>query len=608
MKPEFLCQTEEAFGCRQYPILHLNTEDRFLFREEGIGPANLEYFLSMYFQRQGYRVAQYAPSQGVREISSSCSANGRGSSKGQRQEQSSISALPEGQAEVSGLQGLSDPVQVFNGLSRLLRQPKERWLVLVKYPEHLAPGQQAGGGRSQDGNTVAEILHTLALDDAIAAGASRLVLICYGILPEDLLVRSRGFRLVEVGLPGLEARQDFIATLDRVAADPASGLGRRHEGMSAENLAVLSSGMPLSGIEGLYRASAFQGTPMTREQVRAVKSRAIRNLGRDLVEVSEPQSGFEGVAGMQAFKEYFYDLIPQIKAGKPGAPQAILLQGVPGVGKSHVADALAKELGIPKVETRSIRAPFVGQSEANLDHVIRIIEQLAPVVFLWDEIDQVLGQRGTGASGDSGTSERMLARIFTWLGSQKQRGRILFVGCTNRPDLLDAALLDRFGVSVPFLRPGRDDIQEMVTLFLARFQRKLAGVSVLEVASLLHGLTPSGRDLQEIIITAGLMADKDAGKMDAAITKAHFQRAARDQIGRENPLEMEFIELTALALTSRQSLLPWNDGQGLRKGGEIPERFLATGVVGQDGLIDKARLHEVLGRVRQLRLQQRMAA
>ncbi|NTV15528.1 MAG: AAA family ATPase [Desulfobulbaceae bacterium] len=247
--------------------------------------------------------------------------------------------------------------------------------------------------------------------------------------------------------------------------------------------------------------------------MREVKARAIRQLAQDLVEVSEPQTGFQNVAGLQTLKEYISRLIiPQIRAGRP-APQAILLHGEPGCGKSHVVQSLACELGWPLLEMRSVRSPWVGQSEQQLERVITVVEQLAPCVFFFDEIDQLLGQRSTGGSNDSGTSERLLARIFNWLGSMHLRGRVLFVGASNRPDLLEPALLDRFRVSIPVLKPSSGEIREMLPMLATRFERTLSAGVVEEAPNFLAPLRPSGRSLQEILIQAGLRADAIAGSL-----------------------------------------------------------------------------------------------
>ncbi len=579
MKPQFLTEMEEAFAVRQHAILTLNTEDRFYFPEQSIGPSNLNYFLASYFSSQGYRVAQYAPTLGVRELSPSGAAS----------------------PALERLSSRNDPVEILNGLTALLRNPQERWIVIVLHAERIAPRQGASVTGSQEGVAFAEILHTLGLDDGIAKGPSRLVLITYSGLPDDLIVRSRGYRLIDVGLPCHQEREAFFSFLGRLNSKDAGEFGVAEAGLEPEELARLTAGMPLSGIEAAYRAAGHFSRPVAREQIRAIKARDIRNLAHDLLEVSEPQAGFEAVAGLGNVKSYFENLMPQIRAGQPGVPQAILFQGVPGCGKSHLVKALACELNWPLLELRNVRSPYVGQSEMNLDHVIRVVEQLQPAILFFDEIDQSLGQRGTGVSGDSGTSERMLAKIFSWLGSLHLRGKVLFIGASNRPDILDPALFDRIGVSIPFLKPGTEELSELVPMLLIQFERKLEGISPREVADLLISHGPTGRSVQEVLISAGQFADRASAQTGASIGADHIRWAIDDHIMREDPVEMEFISLIALSLASFQSLLPWNGFDGLRAENLIPERFLELGVVKEDGRVHEGKLQEVLDGLKQRR-------
>jgi len=584
MKPRFLTDIEEAFSVRKHVILTLNTEDRFYYPEDKIQPSNLNYFLASYFTAKGYRIAQYSPTLGLRELS------------------------PSGElsSALSDLSRQNDPMAIFNGLNRLLRNPQERWIIIILHAERIATRSESGSHQGQNGMTFGEVLHTLGLDDALALSPSRLVLITYSGLPEDLLVRSRGYRLVEVGLPSEAERKAFIDFLEDLVRNGHVDIGTLQADLSLDELTRLTAGMALSGIEAAYRQAGHFRQPITREQVRLSKAREIRNLARDLLDVSEPQEGFEGVAGLANVKTYFSELIPHIKAGRAGVPQAFLLQGVPGCGKSHLVKALAKELGWPLLELRNVRNPFVGQSEMNLDHVIRVVEQLQPAILFFDEIDQTMGQRGTGASGDSGTSERMLARIFTWLGSLHLRGKLLFLGATNRPDILDAALLDRFGVSIPFLKPGHEEISELIPLLLNRFERRFTDLDHEDAVAIFIDLSVTGREMQEIIIEAGLRADRESGNMGMDIRQEHLVAAARDQIRREDAVEMEFMALVSLSICSSQSLLPWNNRNGLRAGAVIPKMLLEAGVVGNDGRLDQARLQESIAELKQRRHMGRM--
>ncbi len=308
------------------------------------------------------------------------------------------------------------------------------------------------------------------------------------------------------------------------------------------------------------------------------KARAIKQLTGDLLEVSEPEEKMSDVAGLDHLKEVFMNLAWHLREGHEGVPQSILLNGTPGCGKSLAVRALASELGWVLIEFRSIRGPYVGQSESQLELVIRVAEQFDRSVIFFDEIDQLIGQRGVGVSGDSGTSERMLARIMAWIGSMKHRGKILFVGASNRPDLLDQAILDRFPVSVPILHPARKDIAELLPLLAKRFHRSFAKeVSMEDAAVRLAVLRPTGRGLQEIIINAGLRADKEKKKVGSQIGARHLEQAANEYLPVEDPLEMEFISLTSLAKCSSSAYLPWMSMEGLRQGCEIPKELTSGG-------------------------------
>lgn len=581
MKPRFITRMEEAFAVRQHVILSLNTEDRFYWPEENIGPSNLNYFVATCFFRQGYRIAQYVPSLGVREM------NATGVSK---------ECSPAAQ---------NDPIAALNQISAMLRDLQNKWIVIIFHAERIASGAEAGFSRTPESMQFAEILHTLSLDDGIASGASRLVMVTFSGSPEDLIVRSRGFSTVQVDLPSQKERLSFIEFIQTLSDKGNCEFGQLERGMAAEDLARVTAGMPLFAIEKLFRSAAHFSLPISQANIRLLKADTLRNMARDLLEVSEPQEGFEGVAGLKSIKGYFMELMPQIRSGRPGVPQAFLFQGVPGGGKSHLVKALSKELGWPLIELRNVRNPYVGQSEMNLEHVIRVIEQLQPAILFFDEIDQLLGQRGTGVSGDSGTSERMLARIFTWLGSLHLRGKLLFVGATNRPDILDPALLDRFGVCIPFLKPSTAEIQEMAALLLKRFERTYDENLFMNNDSLWSSCSPTGREVQEILIDAGLKADSESGYLGTPVHKKHLMKAMENHIAREDDLEMEFISLVSLSLCSHHSLLPWNTSSGLAQNSVIPENLIESDVVDKSGRLNKRNLYERISEIKLLRKSER---
>ena len=114
-----------------------------------------------------------------------------------------------------------------------------------------------------------------------------------------------------------------------------------------------------------------------------------------------------------------------------------------------------------------------------------------------------------------------------------------------------------------------------------------------ETAAMLATLRPTGRGLQEIIINAGLRADKEKKKVGSHIGARHLEQAATEYLPVEDPLEMEFISLTSLAKCSSSTYLPWMSMEGLRQDCEIPKELTSEGIVDEKtGRLDKSKLHQ----------------
>ena len=136
-------------------------------------------------------------------------------------------------------------------------------------------------------------------------------------------------------------------------------------------------------------------------------------------------------------------------------PKGALLSGPPGCGKTLIAKALATETGVNFI---SIKGPellsmYVGESERGVREVFRKARQAAPCIIFFDEIDAVASARARGGE-DSGVGARVLSQLLTELDGIEELKGVLVLAATNRPDLLDAALL----------RPGRFDIQVVIPL------------------------------------------------------------------------------------------------------------------------------------------------
>src|SRR2546426_213675 len=587
MKPPWLVEVELAARCRAAGvILTFNTADRVHLAADGLEVASLRYALAHYFALQGYHIAYYATGRGFTRLVPP-----------------SVRARQNGTSPIADVPDSSDPGLVLTALGRLLRRAEPPVLVILDYADHLAP--HAAGMtamlRTEQMRTL-EILHDWSLDDDIKAPRTFVILGTHENAASSLLTQAGGYRVVRVNLPPEQERRAFVEYLISVREGGCRELlGELAPGFALQEFARTTGGLRLLDIEELLRRSAASGVPVDRTGVRQLKQRAIAQLGRDLVEVIEPERGFDSVAGCGHAKEYFELIRRPWLAGASSVPQAILLAGVPGCGKSHLVKALARELEVPLLVMRNVREAWVGASERNLETVLWIAENLSPCVLWTDEVDQAVGQRGTGASGDSGTSERILGRIFEFFGSMQHRGRVLWVATTNRPDILDPALLDRFQVIIPFVHPTESERVALLPLLAGQVGRGLAeDIDPREIAALRELSALTVRSLQEILVLAGLRADRGNGAVGSPIRREHMLRAVADYKPNYDLLEHEFVALTALQMTTFTSLLPWMGEAGLRGDAEWP-CYLEGLVDPETGALRTRELAERLTQVKRAR-------
>ena len=499
-------------------------------------------------------------------------------------------------SEVDG----TNPEIVLRWLTRQLQQLERKVAIIVDYADHLVPNAQGlTSAVLQPQQLIAlEILHNWANSDAIRQTDNLVVLFSHENQVHDLLMRSgSGYIVLQIPLPDSRSRLAFLQYLLQEMR-----LGQLDSDLTLEEFARITGGLRLVDIHELLTFSDSTGEKVTRDMVRERKAETIRQLCQDLVSVVEPTFGFEEVAGLKHAVDYFQLLTWQIRIGSENVPQAILLAGVPGCGKSYIVSALGKELGFLVFKLGAIRERWVGASERNLEKVLWVAETLAPCLIWVDEIDQIFGgQRSAGPSADAGTSERLMGRIWDFMGSMKHRGKILWVATTNRPDLLDAATVDRFQVVIPFLHPTRKEIAALLPVLAKQVNRVLADdIKPEEIVSVPSLKLPTVRALQEVIGVAGFFADAESGQPGTPIQQRHLLRAACEFKPNYNPLVHEFIALTAIRMTSFSFLLPWRTFDGRRRPDyELPEYL--KGIVDEaTGEVDIMALHRRLAELRRV--------
>lgn len=500
---------------------------------------------------------------------------------------------PGGEARTLRLPSGRMPEDVLPGLTDLLRAPDGKVALIIDHADHLLPAAPGSAALSREQQLALETVYSWGLDSAIRRNGSLVVLISRQNDLHDLIRRGgSGYRTIHVDLPDADQRRAYWHHIDSLRRGGRTDLGGLADDLGVDRLVELSGGLRLDDLLKLSLQSGATGVPIGAAHLRARKSQAVRELGGDLIEVFEPDEGLDGVAGLH----HVVDLLKEYQA-TGSLPPGMILAGVPGTGKSFIAMALACQLGLTLLSLRNVRDRWVGATERNLERVLWIVENLRPCIVRIDEIDQVVpSRRGSGSSADGGTSERTLGRLLEYMGDTRPRG-VLWLATTNRPDLLDAALLERFPVVVPFINPASDEVAELLPVLARQLGRDLAAdVDPEEFASLPLLAATSARAMLELLGKAGRWTDLDAGRAGSPIDRAHLLEAVADAKPNADPMLNEFLALTAIELTSFQSQLPWRRRGGARSGKRLPPYL--DDLVDSAGALDQARLTT---RVRELR-------
>jgi hypothetical protein len=209
---------------------------------------------------------------------------------------------------------------------------------------------------------------------------------------------------------------------------------------------------------------------ITAKWLAAIKKELIERECQGLLEFVESPFTLDHVAGLAAVKAWLREDSELLRRGALAAlPMGYLIAGRIGTGKTFLVQCWAGELGIPCVVFKNFRDRWVGATESNLEKIFGVLRALGQVVVFVDEADQAAGRRESG-DGDSGLSGRVYSMLAKEMSDTRNRGRILWVFATSRPDLLEVDLKrqGRLDVHIPLFAPETGDERRAVLLAIAR--------------------------------------------------------------------------------------------------------------------------------------------
>lgn len=561
-------------------VLYGNVFDK-VFRGSNSWMVN-DYLVSELFDRSKHAVYDLSLSQGLRLVGGV---------------QKTVLAKELKSIEVS-------PSNLFGGLADALRSVegvfyKNSTALLIPYANSMLPATDMPL-MSPDERAALTTVHRWSLDDRLAKRDCVVVLLCESLQQiNPSLLSSPRVAAIEVPLPDMDARSVVVRAASSSLSNADAELISRHtaglraiqiEGLlsspiptaldenqryeiifklmegqkdaasRARQMAAITAGKTRSEIIELVAPDARveeQKASGTSELVRVINERKREIIEKEcagLLSFMDSKYGLEAVGGNEQLKAELMGIAQLIKSGNRRlAPMGLLGVGPMGAGKTFVVKAFLKEAGLTGVALKNIRSKWQGSTEANLERVLSTVKAMGPIAVVIDESDRSFGNKDA-ADTDGGVSARVMARLKEFMSDTENRGQVLFILMTNRPDRIETDLkrpgrLDR---KVPFFYcQTAEERADVLRAILRRDgSEKLPNKGLVKLCQDLENY--SNADLEAV----ALLALDFAARAEKPLAISHIQQAVEDFIPSREEDMLQLMELLAVQETSRRSLLP----------------------------------------------------
>jgi len=355
-------------------------------------------------------------------------------------------------------------------------------------------------------------------------------------------------REIEIGIPDEKGRLEIlqIHTRGMPLTDNVNleSIARVTHGFVGADLEALGKEAAMLSLRRMLPEINMQESKIPAEVLNKIKitDKDFEDALKDIqpsamreVQIQRPNVRWEDVGGLQTVKEELQEAIEWplkhselFSQADVRPPKGILLYGPPGTGKTMIAKAVAatSEANFISVKGPELLSKWVGESEKGVREVFRKARQASPCVIFFDELDAIAPRRGS--EGDAHVTERVISQMLTEMDGLEDLKGVVVIGATNRPDIIDEALLrpGRFDRILEVPPPDASARKEILKIHTKKKPLD-SSVNLDRLVEMTDGMT--GADIAAAVNAAAMIAikehvaNKEKGKLK--VTMAHFESA-----------------------------------------------------------------------------------
>jgi transitional endoplasmic reticulum ATPase len=337
-------------------------------------------------------------------------------------------------------------------------------------------------------------------------------------------------REIEIGIPDKDGRLDILQIHTR--GMPLA------DNTNLEQFAKITHGFVGADLESLSKEAAMRSLRRELPKINMEQSKipieilnkikittndfedALKDIQPSAlreIQIQRPNVAWEDIGGLSEVKEELSQVVewplryPDLfTEGDVKPPKGLLLYGLPGTGKTLIAKAVAttSESNFISIKGPELLSKWVGESEKGVREVFRKARQASPCIIFFDEIDSIAPRRNTGSGSDTHVTERMVSQLLTEIDGLEDLKGVVIIGATNRPDIIDEALLrpGRFDRIIEVPLPDKNGRHHILSIH-TRKKPLDTTCNLDKIADLTEGYT--GADLEALVNAAAILAIKE---------------------------------------------------------------------------------------------------